>query len=87
MDKMKRLAFLVMMILATGSLYAQRKIEGTVTDAKSNETLIGVTVHIKGTSSGTTTDINGKYWLVSDQLTASSVIVYSYIGFTSVEQI
>ncbi|MDZ4205339.1 MAG: TonB-dependent receptor [Bacteroidales bacterium] len=84
---MKRLAFLVMMILATGSLYAQRKIEGTVTDAKSNETLIGVTVHIKGTSSGTTTDINGKYWLVSDQLTASSVIVYSYIGFTSVEQI
>jgi TonB-linked SusC/RagA family outer membrane protein len=69
------------------SLFAQRTVEGTVTDAKSGETLIGVTVQIKGTTSGTITDINGKYLLVSDQLTASSVIVYSFIGYISVEQI
>jgi len=84
---MKRLILLVLMFSVAVSLFAQRTVEGTVTDAKSGETLIGVTVQIKGTTSGTTTDINGKYLLVSDQLTASSVIVYSFIGYISVEQI
>lgn len=84
---MKRLILLVLMFSVAVSLFAQRTVEGTVTDAKSGETLIGVTVQIKGTTSGTITDINGKYLLVSDQLTASSVIVYSFIGYISVEQI
>jgi TonB-linked SusC/RagA family outer membrane protein len=84
---MKKLLFLVMMLSVAGSLFAQRTVEGTVTDAKSGEILIGATVQIKGTTTGTTTDINGKYSLISVQLTASSVIVYSYIGYTPVEQI
>ncbi len=62
-------------------------VEGTVTDAKTSETLIGVTVSIKGTTSGTITDMNGRYRLESAQLTSSSVIVYSYIGYTPMEQI
>lgn len=86
-NKMKKLVLLVIMLSATVSLFAQRTVEGTVTEAKSGEALIGVTVQIKGTTSGITTDINGKYRLVSDQLTASSVIIYSYIGYTTVEQI
>ncbi|MDO8929544.1 MAG: SusC/RagA family TonB-linked outer membrane protein, partial [Bacteroidota bacterium] len=65
----------------------QRTVEGTVSDSKSGETLIGVAVMIKGTTTGTITDIDGKYRLASDQLTAESVIVYSYMGFTSLEQI
>ncbi|MCK9398740.1 MAG: TonB-dependent receptor [Bacteroidales bacterium] len=84
---MKRLILLVLMLSVAVSLFAQQSVEGTVTDAKSGETLIGVTVQIKGTTSGTITDINGKYLLVSDQLTASSVIVYSFVGYTMVEQI
>ncbi|MDO9614595.1 MAG: carboxypeptidase-like regulatory domain-containing protein, partial [Bacteroidota bacterium] len=84
---MKRLLFLAMMISATFSLFAQRTVEGTVSDSKSGETLIGVAVMIKGTTTGTITDIDGKYRLASDQLTAESVIVYSYMGFTSLEQI
>ncbi len=77
----------MMILFATASVYAQRVVEGTVTDAKTGETLIGVTIQIKGTTLGTTTDIDGKYRLTSDQLTAASVMLYSYIGYTSVEQV
>lgn len=84
---MKKLLFLVMMLSVAGSLFAQRTVEGTVTDAESGEILIGVTVLIKGTTTGVATDINGRYRLVSAQLTASSVIVYSYIGYITMEQI
>jgi TonB-dependent starch-binding outer membrane protein SusC len=84
---MKRLVLLVMMLSATLSLLAQRAVEGTVTDAKTGETLIGVTIQVKGTTSGTITDVTGKYRLVSDQLTATSVLLFSYIGYTALEQI
>jgi len=77
----------MLMLSITGSLFAQGRIEGTVTDSKSGETLIGVTVQIKGTSMGTTTDIDGKYLLESDKLTATSVVIFSYIGYTSVEKV
>jgi len=82
---MKQILILLVFLTSAGFLFAQKALEGTVTDAKTGETLIGVTVSIKGTSSGTTTDINGKYRLVSEQLTASSVVLYSYIGYTSIE--
>ncbi len=84
---MKRLILLVTMLLATGLIYAQKVVEGTVSDAKTGETLIGVTIQIKGTVIGTTTDIYGKYKLSSDQLTATSILLFSYIGYTPVEQV
>jgi TonB-linked SusC/RagA family outer membrane protein len=82
---MKKILFLVMMLSVSGALLAQRSIEGTVRDAKTNETLIGVTVQLKGTSIGTITDIDGHYVLTSDELTPTSVIVYSYVGYASQE--
>lgn len=84
---MKRLFLFMIMISATVSLFAQRTVEGVVKDAKTGESLIGVTVQIKGTTSGASTDANGKYRLVSEQLTSSSVLLFSYIGFTNTEQV
>ena len=85
---MKRLILLLTLFFVCGSLFAQKPtVVGTITDAKSGESLIGVAVKIKGTAIGTITDINGKYSLVSDQLSSSSVITYSYIGFATVEQV
>ncbi|NOU47032.1 MAG: SusC/RagA family TonB-linked outer membrane protein, partial [Bacteroidales bacterium] len=84
---MKRLVLFVMMLLVAGSLFAQRPVEGTVTDDNTGETLIGVSILIKGTTIGTTTDINGKYQLVSEQLTASSILVYSYVGYIKLEEV
>jgi hypothetical protein len=60
-NKREKPVLLVILFSATVSLFTRRTVEGTITDAKSGEILIGVTVQIKGTTSGTTTDINGKY--------------------------
>ncbi len=84
---MKRLIILVLTLLTAGLLNAQNVVEGVITDGKSQETLIGATVSIKGTTSGVITDMEGRYRLISDQLTATSVLVISYIGYTSIEQI
>lgn len=59
-----------------------KRINGIVTDATDGTTLIGVTVMIKGTTSGTTTDIDGRY-----ELTASpgDVLVFRFIGMVPQE--
>lgn len=60
----------------------QRQVSGTVTDDK-NVGMPGVSVYIKGTTTGTMTDDTGKYRLdVSDQ---KSVLVFSCIGFVTQE--
>ncbi|WP_439696953.1 SusC/RagA family TonB-linked outer membrane protein [Mucilaginibacter sp. AW1-7] len=58
------------------------KISGVVTDEK-GETLPGVSVTLKGTTTGVITDINGKFTLnVPD---ASATLVFTYIGYTRQE--
>ena len=58
------------------------KIAGTITDAKSEEALIGVTVLIEGTSQGATTDINGKY-VIQNLEPGSYNLIASYVGYES----
>ena len=57
-------------------------IKGKVTD-KSGETLIGVSIKIKGTNSGTITDVNGSFTL--SKVTPSTILIFSYIGMNSIE--
>ncbi|RYF81395.1 MAG: SusC/RagA family TonB-linked outer membrane protein, partial [Chitinophagaceae bacterium] len=58
------------------------RITGKVTGT-ANEPLVGVSVTVKGTSVGTTTDANGNYALsVPDE---GAVLVFSYVGFNSQE--
>lgn len=68
---------------ASGSAYRTINVSGTVTDAITGETLPGVSVFIAGTTSGTATDMDGKYTLqVGDE---NAVLVFSYIGFVTEE--
>lgn len=60
----------------------QVTISGKVTDGESGEGLPGVSILIKGTSTGTTTDIDGAYAL---QATENDILQYSYIGFITQE--
>ncbi|MGH2643244.1 MAG: carboxypeptidase-like regulatory domain-containing protein, partial [Chitinophagaceae bacterium] len=60
----------------------QRSITGTVNDA-TGQHLIGVTVRIKGTEMGTTTDANGKYHI--NVSLKNPVLEFSYIGYTAAE--
>ncbi len=84
---MKKSIILLLMLLSAGFLNAQKVVEGTVTDAKTGETLIGVTVMIKGSTTGTITDIDGHYRIESASLAPSSVIVFSYIGYKTIEEV
>ena len=61
---------------------AEKKISGTVQSVDGSP-LIGASVIAKGTSTGTVTDLNGKFELsVPDEVT---VLVVSYIGYESQE--
>ncbi|MES2265338.1 MAG: TonB-dependent receptor [Bacteroidota bacterium] len=63
------------------ALFAQNvTITGKVTDATSGETLIGVTVGVKGTTTGTQTDANGTYTLSAP---STATLQVSYIGYTT----
>ncbi len=60
----------------------QKTVSGKVID-KSGDPIPGVSVYIKGTTTGTTTDIDGKYALKIDDNDA--VLVFSFIGYEKQE--
>jgi len=68
--------------ISVASAFAQVKITGTVTDASNQSTIPGVSIVVKGTTTGTMTDIDGKYTLDVD---GKAILVFSFIGFTSQE--
>jgi len=59
----------------------QTSVQGTVKDVD-GETLIGVSILVKGTTIGTTTDLNGNF---SINAPANSTLVFTYIGFATQE--
>ncbi|MEQ9468742.1 MAG: TonB family protein [Ekhidna sp.] len=61
--------------------YLPRTISGIVTD-DTGESLPGVNVTIKGTTTGTTTDLDGNYRLAIED---NSSLVFSFVGFESQE--
>ena len=85
MKRFYNLLFILLGLLTLPTwLTAQRTISGTVTDVDSNEPLIGATIEITGTTSGTITDFDGKYSIeVNDDATTLS---FSYTGYTSIEK-
>ncbi|MDR3262531.1 MAG: carboxypeptidase-like regulatory domain-containing protein, partial [Tannerella sp.] len=58
-----------------------RRVTGTVLD-DTGEPLTGVSISIKGTTSGVISDIDGKYAI---QVQAGSILVFSYIGYATQE--
>lgn len=57
--------------------FAQQKLTGTVLEDPSLEPLIGVAIQIKGTATGTVTDLDGKFTI---QASPGDVLVISYLG-------
>lgn len=69
-------------LLGLCAAYAQNiTIKGNVSDGK--ESLMGVTVQVKGTSKATATDLDGNYTIVVPDKKA--VLVFSYIGYEKQE--
>ena len=70
------------LILSTGTIWAQNmNVTGKVTD-KNGEPVIGAYVLIQGTSTGTSTDIDGAYLIPSAP--ANGSLVFSSLGFKEV---
>ncbi len=63
-------------------ILAQIQVSGTVTDAADGTGLPGVSVLVKGTTTGTATDANGNYSLSADP---NATLVFSAIGYTTQE--
>jgi len=55
-------------------------VKGKVTDAATGETLVGVSVAVKGTTNGTQTDANGAYSIAAP---SNATLVFTYIGYAS----
>jgi TonB-linked SusC/RagA family outer membrane protein len=60
-----------------------RTIQGKVTDKQTGETLPGVNILIKGTSTGTATDASGKYSLTVPN--DNTTLIFSFVGYESYE--
>ncbi|MBD5176218.1 MAG: TonB-dependent receptor [Bacteroidales bacterium] len=80
---MKKLTLFLIMVLTYLGIYAQNvNVSGTVTSSLDGEPLIGVTVMVKGTSTGTSTDVDGQF---SINAKPGSTLYFSYIGYTPKE--
>lgn len=63
----------------TTDAVAQQRVTGTITDASTGEPLAGVNIVVQGTTTGTMTDVNGKYTI--EVPNRNSVLSISYIGY------
>ena len=77
--------FIMCFMLSLFSLtaFAQIKITGTASDAETGEPLSFITIQIKGTTAGTTSDMDGNYSI--EVPNRDAILVYSYIGYRSQE--
>ena len=62
---------------------AQKTISGKVLEKDTNTPLIGVSVLVKGTNTGTTTDFDGNYSLAN--IGNNDILEFSYIGYSTKE--
>ncbi|HQK36762.1 MAG TPA: carboxypeptidase-like regulatory domain-containing protein, partial [Bacteroidales bacterium] len=76
-------ALLLWLVLSASAAMAQIPVTGTVTSKTDNTPMPGVNVVVKGTTIGTTTNVDGVFTLnVSD---ANATLVFSFIGFKTLE--
>ena len=79
---LRKLVLMVMslLLIGGGELFAQQKISGTVRDSN-GEVVIGAGVFLKDSTTGTITDVDGKFSL---SVPAKSVVTVSCIGYKDI---
>ena len=79
---MKRLQTIFLCLLVGVAAFADINVKGTVIDADTSEPMIGVSILVKGTTTGTVTDFDGNFVLtVPDKAT----LQLSYMGYKTIE--
>ena len=75
--------FFITLLLTSFTAFTQTiPVSGVVTSGEDQEPLIGVSVSIKGTQLGTTTDIDGRYYI---ETAPDATLQFNYIGFEMLE--
>ncbi len=79
------LFFIFFQVLVNGPLLLAQTgiIKGVVTEQETGTTLPGTTVYIKGTNTGTVTDIDGAY-LLNNVPTGTQELIFSFTGFEEI---
>jgi TonB-linked SusC/RagA family outer membrane protein len=72
------MAALLMLLSATHGMAQVREVTGVVVSAADNEPLTGVSVSVKGTTTGNVTDVDGRYTVKAE---SGQTLVFSYIGY------
>lgn len=81
--KKSRLIWIISLLFVSTQLLAQNvNVSGRITDASTSETLVGVTIAIKGTSKGTISDFDGNYSL---ETPSDAILVFKYLGYETQE--
>ena len=84
MKKILLMSLVLMFTLLNGAMAQTRTVSGRVTDQKSGDGLPGVTVLLKGTTNGVSTDSNGAYSLSVPE--TGGTLVFSSVGMTTQER-
>lgn len=71
------------LFMCSAMVLAQTNVSGTVSSSEDNMPLPGVSIVLKGTSTGVTTDFDGNYSI--NVPNANSILIFSYIGFETRE--
>lgn len=81
---MRKFVLLLTVALLTGSISAwSQSVSGKVTSGSDGTPLPGVSILVKGTNTGTTTDIDGSYTINAG---SNTTLTFSFIGFTTKEE-
>jgi TonB-linked SusC/RagA family outer membrane protein len=81
---MKRILLLsISFLFVLGTAWAQRTVSGSVTSDSDGSGIPGVNVVLKGTTTGTTTDLDGNYRLSVPE--EGGTLVFSFIGLSTQE--
>ena len=80
---MKKVSLVLTTLLMAFSLFAQNiAVRGTVTDASTGEPVAFASIAVKGTTSGTSSGLDGTYTLNAP---ANATLVFSFIGYKTQE--
>lgn len=79
---MKKIIAITLLLFCVANTYAQGIIQGKVTSSETGEELIGATVLLKGTTTGSMVDIDGNY-RIPNVAAGQYKLVCAYISFRS----
>ncbi|MCR5050988.1 MAG: carboxypeptidase-like regulatory domain-containing protein, partial [Paludibacteraceae bacterium] len=79
---MKRLQAIFLCLTLAMAAFADISVKGTVIDAETSEPMIGVSILVKGSTTGTVTDFDGNFELSAPN---GAVLQFSYLGYKTQE--